>query len=163
MAKIIGKSRRRRTTTTQQLCHRMVHHVNVHCNLFHRVSFLGRFIWDRMLLCSLGRPSYLRLPLRDPPPQATVHGGASMHGYPVTTTTPSPCDSDSDLVNLKISLLGWVMEELSEKDILICIKYLLIKLRQWETWGPLEKQDGSGISLGGGTSLITRWLVLQTL
>ena len=106
MAKIIGKSRRRRTTTTQQLCHRMVHHVNVHCNLFHRVSFLGRFIWDRMLLCSLGRPSYLRLPLRDPPPQATVHGGASMHGYPFTTTTPSPCDSDSDLVNLKISLLG---------------------------------------------------------
>ncbi|KAG4935563.1 hypothetical protein JHK84_049768 [Glycine max] len=98
MAKIIGKSRRRRTTTTQQLCHRMVHHVNVHCNLFHRVSFLGRFIWDRMLLCSLGRPSYLRLPLRDPPPQATVHGGASMHGYPFTTTTPSPCDSDSDLI-----------------------------------------------------------------
>ncbi|RDX70424.1 spg1 [Mucuna pruriens] len=96
MAKIIGKSRRK----TTQLCHRMVR-VNV---LFHRVSFFGRFIWDRILLCSLGRPPtapYIRLPLRDPPsasPPATVHADASMH------TTPS--DSDSDLVNLKISLLG---------------------------------------------------------
>ncbi|TKY46837.1 Septum-promoting GTP-binding protein 1 [Spatholobus suberectus] len=101
MTKIIGKSRRR---TTQQLCQRMVH-VNVQCNLFHRVSFLGRFIWDRILLCSLGRPAYLRLPLRDTPatpqPPATMDGGCSMHGHPIT-----PCDSDSDLVNLKISLLG---------------------------------------------------------
>ncbi|KAG4991124.1 hypothetical protein AAZX31_09G095900 [Glycine max] len=111
MAKIIGRSRRRRitTTTTQQLCNRMVHHhVNVRCNLFHSMSFLGRFIWDRILLCSLGRPSYLRLPLRDPPPPATVNGGGgSLHGHPFTTTTTTiPCDSDSDLVNLKISLLG---------------------------------------------------------
>ncbi|KAK7305066.1 hypothetical protein VNO77_42965 [Canavalia gladiata] len=101
MAKIIGKSERRKA----QACQRMVH-VNVHCNLFHRVSFIGRFfhfIWDRILLCSLGTPSpppYLRLPLHDHPPPATVHGG-SMHGHPTTS-----CDTDSDLVNLKISLLG---------------------------------------------------------
>ncbi|WVY93491.1 hypothetical protein V8G54_032579 [Vigna mungo] len=101
MAKIIGKSRRR----TTQVCHRMVHHVNLNCNMFHRVSFLGRFIWDRIFLCCLGRPSpapYLRLPLRSPPSTATVHGASSLHGHPITT----PCDSDSDLVNLKISLLG---------------------------------------------------------
>lgn len=101
MAKIIGKSRRR----TTQVCHRMVHHVNLNCNMFHTVSFLGRFIWDRIFLCCLGRPSpapYLRLPLRSPPSTATVHGASSLHGHPITT----PCDSDSDLVNLKISLLG---------------------------------------------------------
>ncbi|QCD78386.1 P-loop containing nucleoside triphosphate hydrolase [Vigna unguiculata] len=101
MAKIIGKSRRK----TTQVCHKMVHHVNLNCNLFHRVSFLGRFIWDRIFLCSLGTPSpapYLRLPLRSNPSTATVHGGSSLHGHPITT----PSDSDSDLVNLKISLLG---------------------------------------------------------
>ncbi|XP_027343884.1 septum-promoting GTP-binding protein 1-like [Abrus precatorius] len=102
MAKIIGNGRRR---TTTQVCQKMVQ-VNVQCNMFHRVSFAGRFfhfIWDKILFCSLGRSStapYLRLPLRDPPPPATVHGG-SMHAHPTT-----PYDTDSDLVNLKISLLG---------------------------------------------------------
>nr|KYP60875.1 Septum-promoting GTP-binding protein 1 [Cajanus cajan] len=82
----------------------MVHQVNVHCNLFHRLSFLGRFIWDRILLCYLPSP-YLRLPLPEPPsappPPATAHGGCPpMHAHPIITP------SDSDLVNLKISLLG---------------------------------------------------------
>ncbi|KAL2322599.1 hypothetical protein Fmac_026978 [Flemingia macrophylla] len=93
MAKMIGKGKSRRRTS--KVCEQ----VNVHCNLFHRLSFLGRFIWDRILLCSLPRP-YLRLPLphppsSPPPPPPAVHRGCS-----------SPSHSDSDLVNLKISLLG---------------------------------------------------------
>ncbi|KAK7316736.1 hypothetical protein RJT34_00416 [Clitoria ternatea] len=105
MAKIIVNSRRRRTHP----CQRKTVHVNFHCNsnMFHSVSFVGhffRFIWERFLHCSLGRPNptpYLRLPLRQPPspppPPPTVDAAAP---------TTSSSDSDSDLVNLKISLLG---------------------------------------------------------
>lgn len=63
-----------------------------------------RFIWDRLMVCSVGRPAkYRRLSLRDDSssPAATV----DYDGFP-TLTDSGGYDTDSDLVNLKISLLG---------------------------------------------------------
>ena len=105
MAKAIDDT----TRTMTQLCNR----VEVHWSLFFkRVSFVGsfcfHFIWDRILSCSLGRPAahYRRLSLRreSSPPADMDGGGSIMQAHP--TTINCGCESDSDLVNLKISLLG---------------------------------------------------------
>ncbi|KAG2390867.1 septum-promoting GTP-binding protein 1 isoform X1 [Vigna umbellata] len=102
MAKIIHRTTRKMS----QLCRKFVQ-VDVRWGVLKRVSFVGqffRFIWNRIIVCSVaGRPPhYRKLPLRDPSsslPLATDSDtflAAATCGY----------DSDSDLVNLKISLLG---------------------------------------------------------
>ncbi|KAK7320399.1 hypothetical protein VNO77_29831 [Canavalia gladiata] len=103
MAKIIHETTRKMS----QLCRKIVQ-VDVRWGVLQRVSFVGqffRFIWNRLLVCSVGnKPSqYRKLPLRDSSssPATTVDDGGFLlehlnGGY----------DSDSDLVNLKISLLG---------------------------------------------------------
>ncbi|XP_061370422.1 septum-promoting GTP-binding protein 1-like isoform X2 [Gastrolobium bilobum] len=100
MAKIIHQTTRKMS----QLCRKIVQ-VDVRWGVFHKVSFVGqffRFIWDRILVCSVGKQAqYRRLPLRDSSsssPAATVDDAA--------ITNSSGYDTDSDLVNLKISLLG---------------------------------------------------------
>ncbi|KAL1332250.1 hypothetical protein HN51_061094 [Arachis hypogaea] len=83
---------------------------------FNKVSFVGRlcfhFVWDRILSCSLSSPPrppsssrYQRLSLRRESPVDDDGGEGIMQG------TRRSCggggyDSDSDLVNLKISLFG---------------------------------------------------------
>nr|KYP73382.1 Septum-promoting GTP-binding protein 1 [Cajanus cajan] len=78
----------------------------VHVQVLRRVSFVGnffRFIWNRLLVCSVagGQPRYRKLPLHDSSSSST---STSDHAFPAPAVTGY--DSDSDLVNLKISLLG---------------------------------------------------------
>ncbi|RDX84045.1 spg1, partial [Mucuna pruriens] len=103
MTKIIHETTRKMS----QLCRKIVQ-VDVRWGVLKRVSFVGqffRFIWNRLVVCSVaGRPAhYRKLPLRDPSPSppATLD-----HDFPATTTSAG-YDSDSDLVNLKVSLLAW--------------------------------------------------------
>ncbi|XP_027332199.1 septum-promoting GTP-binding protein 1 isoform X2 [Abrus precatorius] len=103
MAKIIHETTRKMS----QLCRKIVQ-VDVRWGVLQRVSFVGhffRFIWNRLVVCSVGKPvRYRKLPLRDSSsPPATVDDGFLHEHY---TATNSGYDSDSDLVNLKISLLG---------------------------------------------------------
>ncbi|KAF7141825.1 hypothetical protein RHSIM_Rhsim06G0214700 [Rhododendron simsii] len=103
MAKIIHESAGKMT----QLCRRIVH-VKIKWSVLGRVSVFRqffRFIWDRILACSVGRPSrYRRLSRRNSCPSVeAVELGLEPHelafsGY--------GSDSDSDLVALKISILG---------------------------------------------------------
>ncbi|KAF3453501.1 hypothetical protein FNV43_RR03941 [Rhamnella rubrinervis] len=91
-----------------QLCRRVVH-VNVRWSILERVSVISkffRFIWDRIVVCSLGRPSrYRRLSRRSSSPFTEVVEDASSSDEP--TTTCNVCDTaDQDSVTLKISLLG---------------------------------------------------------
>ena len=91
-----------------QLCRRVVH-VNVRWSILERVSVIRqffRFIWDRIVVCSLGRSSrYRRLSRRSSSSFLEAVEGASASDEP--TTTCSVCDTaDQDSVTLKISLLG---------------------------------------------------------
>ncbi|XP_019435445.1 PREDICTED: septum-promoting GTP-binding protein 1 isoform X2 [Lupinus angustifolius] len=96
------------TRKMSQLCRKVVH-VNVRWGVLQRVSFVGhffRFIWGRLVLCSVGKPAkYRRLPFGDssPFPAATVEERFMQEH---STVMDSGYDTDSDLVNLKISLLG---------------------------------------------------------
>lgn len=104
MAKIIHETTRKMS----QLCRK----IDVRWGgVLQRVSFVGhffRFIWDRLVVCSLGKPAhYRRLPLQDSSsslPAATVEEEEFIQEHP--TVMNSGYDTDSDLVNLKISLLG---------------------------------------------------------
>ncbi|XP_022637568.1 septum-promoting GTP-binding protein 1 isoform X2 [Vigna radiata var. radiata] len=102
MAKIIHRTTRKMS----QLCRKFVQ-VDVRWGVLKRVSFVGqffRFIWNRILVCSVaGRPPhYRKLPLRDSSPSLPLATDSD------TFLAAATCgyDSDSDLVNLKISLLG---------------------------------------------------------
>ncbi|KAE9606347.1 putative small GTPase superfamily, P-loop containing nucleoside triphosphate hydrolase [Lupinus albus] len=92
------------TRKMSQLCRKVVL-VNVRWEVLQRVSFVGqffRFIWDRLVVCSVGKPpEYHRLPLQGSSP--FIEEGF-MHEH--HTVMNSGYDTDSDLVNLKISLLG---------------------------------------------------------
>lgn len=92
---------------TQLVCRKIVH-INFRWSILERVSIIReffRFIWDRILVCSVGktRIRYRRLTSggsSSPPPEA-IEG---------VLPTTSSCDvyesSDADLVRVKISLLG---------------------------------------------------------
>ncbi|XP_058093245.1 septum-promoting GTP-binding protein 1-like [Magnolia sinica] len=95
-----------------QLCRKLVP-VNVKWRVLGQVAFLRRFIrflWDRILACSTGKPPrYRRLsrcvssPLLPPSPTMLNESDVG------PTDSASMCgdfDGDSDLVVLKISLLG---------------------------------------------------------
>ncbi|KAK7300112.1 hypothetical protein RJT34_10946 [Clitoria ternatea] len=100
MAKIIHETTRKMS----QLCRKIVQ-VDVRWGVLQRVSFVGhffRFIWNRLVVCSVGKPSrYRKLPLRD-----SSSATATTVDDSFLTATNCGYDSDSDLVNLKISLLG---------------------------------------------------------
>ncbi|MED6156295.1 hypothetical protein PIB30_013327 [Stylosanthes scabra] len=90
-----------------QLCKRIVE-VDIRWGVLQRVSFVGqffRFIWDRLLVCSVGKKSksarYTRLPLGD-----SSLAVADSHDQGFHHTSETGYETDSDLVNLKISLLG---------------------------------------------------------
>ncbi|EOY12469.1 Ras-related small GTP-binding family protein isoform 1 [Theobroma cacao] len=91
-----------------QLCRKIVH-VNIKWSIFERVSIFRRFfrfIWDRILVCSIGRPvHYRRLTRRDSPPvEGVLIDNEALPEDPRTMC--NGYETDSDLVSLKISLLG---------------------------------------------------------
>ncbi|XP_054798280.1 septum-promoting GTP-binding protein 1 [Prosopis cineraria] len=99
------------TEKMTRLCRKIVP-VGVRWSVLDKVSFIGRFfqfIWDRILVCSVGKPArYRRLPLQDSslmPATATIKVDGVIGDHPAITGGGG-CDADSDLVNLKISLLG---------------------------------------------------------
>jgi Rab family protein len=93
-----------------QICRKVVH-INVRWSILQRVSVIRqffRFIWDRILVCSIGKAPgrYRRLSRRSSfLPQEALIEAAGM-GLDESSSTCSGYDSDSDLVPLKISLLG---------------------------------------------------------
>ncbi|XP_057454257.1 septum-promoting GTP-binding protein 1 [Lotus japonicus] len=94
------------TRKMSQLCRKIVQ-VEVRWGVLQRVSFVGeffRFIWDRLMVCSVRRqrPMYRRLAFRDSPAVDSVDDG----GFLQELADSGGYDTDSDLVNLKISLLG---------------------------------------------------------
>lgn len=106
MAKIIHEA----TENMTQLCRKVVH-VNIRWRLFDRVSIFRRFfrfIWDRILVCSIGKQPAVRYqkltrrPSESSPAPETMEAGL----VELSRTFSSGYDTDSDLVSLKISLLG---------------------------------------------------------
>ncbi|CAK9138061.1 unnamed protein product [Ilex paraguariensis] len=91
-----------------QFCRKIVQ-VNIKWSIIERVSGFReffRFIWERILTCSMGKPShYRRLSQRSSSPAMEATESGFGHDG-LATTMCSGYDSDSDLVDLKISLLG---------------------------------------------------------
>ncbi|OMO80611.1 Small GTPase superfamily [Corchorus capsularis] len=93
-----------------QLCRKIVH-VNIKWSIIERVSIFRRFfrfIWDRILVCSIGRPpvNYRRLARRESSPVGGVFVDDETLPEDHLTVYNNGYETDSDLVNLKISLLG---------------------------------------------------------
>lgn len=92
------------------LCRKIVH-VNIRWKIFDKVSIFReffRFIWERILICSTGREpvrKYRRLSRRAASPSMEEREEYCGENDPLTATC-SGYDSDSDLVTLKISILG---------------------------------------------------------
>ncbi|KAL4341935.1 hypothetical protein GQ457_08G007330 [Hibiscus cannabinus] len=101
-----------------QLCRKTVH-VNIKWSILERVSIFRRFfsfIWDKVVVCSIGRPiQYRRLTHPDssssssssssPVEIVVVDDGKALPvDHPPTICNGN--EADSDLVSLKISLLG---------------------------------------------------------
>ncbi|KAH7862071.1 hypothetical protein Vadar_034412 [Vaccinium darrowii] len=91
-----------------QLCRKIIH-AKIKWSILERVSVFKqffRFIWDRILFCSIGRPSrYRRLSRRSSSPvmEEAMELGLGPHDL---SCSGYGSDSDSDLVALKISILG---------------------------------------------------------
>lgn len=90
---------------------RKIDRLNIRWSVLGRVSVFQeffRFIWDKILVCSTGKPiGYRRLPRRNSSPSIDESGTG--HGNNLATTVSgydSDSDSDSDLVSLKICLVG---------------------------------------------------------
>ena len=88
---------------TNKLCH-------IKWGLLERVKGVKqffRFVWDRILACSIGKPKrYCRLPLR---PNSLALEAIEANGTGGTGQVGESCggyETDEDLVTLKISLLG---------------------------------------------------------
>ncbi|KAF8016342.1 hypothetical protein BT93_H1752 [Corymbia citriodora subsp. variegata] len=99
MAELIHEA----TGKMTQLCRKIVR-VNMRWRIVERVSIFRdffRFIWEKILVCSPGRPAgrYRRLPRRG----NSLSGMEALEG---PATAYGEHETDSDLVSLKISLLG---------------------------------------------------------
>ncbi|XP_044501342.1 septum-promoting GTP-binding protein 1 isoform X2 [Mangifera indica] len=106
MPKVIHEA----TESMTHLCRKVVR-VNIKWSILDRVSIFRRFfrfIWDRILVCSVGnnKPDHLgyrKLTGRaSSPAPDTVEAGLDH----LSRTSSSGSETDSDLVSLKISLLG---------------------------------------------------------
>ncbi|EXB50264.1 Septum-promoting GTP-binding protein 1 [Morus notabilis] len=96
-----------------QICRKINVHVNIRWSIIERVSIIKqffKFIWDRIVVCSIGRPSrYRRLPFRGAGPSLSSEDGGSPSSDEPTISGGGGgggCDADPDSVTLKISLLG---------------------------------------------------------
>ncbi|KAH6778486.1 Ras-related small GTP-binding family protein [Perilla frutescens var. frutescens] len=90
--------------------YRKIVHVNIRWSIVDKVTVLRRFfrlVWERILVCSLRMPHsrYRRLSARTNSSSTEATESGEDNG---AATTSSSCgyDSDSDLVSLKISILG---------------------------------------------------------
>ncbi|KAL5804187.1 hypothetical protein ACOSQ3_030987 [Xanthoceras sorbifolium] len=104
------------TQNMTRICKKVVH-VNIRWRILDRVSIFRRFfrfIWDRILVCSIrggggggGKTSvrYQKLTSRPPSPEEMEEGCGSPEEL-TRTFSYSGYETDSDLVPLKISLLG---------------------------------------------------------
>ncbi|KAJ9671394.1 hypothetical protein PVL29_025206 [Vitis rotundifolia] len=90
-----------------QLCRKIVR-VNIRVSILDRVTIFQkffRFIWDRIIVCSIGKPiRYHRLSRRSPPPSPSPETIES--GLQSDDPSTAAGDSDSDLVSLKICVMG---------------------------------------------------------
>ncbi|XP_059664825.1 septum-promoting GTP-binding protein 1-like isoform X2 [Cornus florida] len=87
---------------------RKILRINIRWSILERESIFCRFfhfIWDRILVCSIGKPvRYRRLSRRSSSPVMDIlESGLEPEDL---TTTCSGYDTDSDIVDLKITLLG---------------------------------------------------------
>ncbi|KAI3466226.1 hypothetical protein Pfo_022889 [Paulownia fortunei] len=153
-----------------QLCRKIVH-VNIRWSVIEKVAVFRQFfrlIWDRILVCSIRMPNtrYRRLfPRRNPssPSMEAMESGCGRQEDPSTTTSSSGYDSDSDLVSLKISILGdcqigktsfltkYVGDEQEQRslqmtglnvmDKTMCIQDARIAFRIWDVGGDNKSFD----------------------
>lgn len=92
-----------------QLCRRIVR-VNFRASILERVTIFQRFfrfIWDRILVCSVGKPiryhRLSRLPSPPAPSPEAIESGLQSDG---PSTAAAAAEGDSDLVSLKICVMG---------------------------------------------------------
>ncbi|XVF70572.1 hypothetical protein PTKIN_Ptkin11bG0172700 [Pterospermum kingtungense] len=92
-----------------QLCKKVVH-VNIRWSILDKVSIFRRFfrfIWGRILVCSIGRPvHYRRLKTNSPVLVVDGDGETLPEEEHRRMMICNGHETDSDLVSLKISLLG---------------------------------------------------------
>ncbi|KAL7130995.1 hypothetical protein ABFS83_13G169600 [Erythranthe nasuta] len=102
------------TGKMSQLCRRIVH-VNVRWSIVEKVAILRRFlkiVWDRILVCSVrvrgsnSRARYRRILSSRRNDAVSPLTESNGENHAVMTASTSGYDTDSDLVSLKISLLG---------------------------------------------------------
>ncbi|GKV15671.1 hypothetical protein SLEP1_g26440 [Rubroshorea leprosula] len=104
MAKVIDEA----TGKMTQICRKIVQG-NIRRSLLERVSIFRRFfrfIWDKILVCSVGKPVHYRKLTRHPSSSPAMEAEEAGYLPEELTATCSGYDTDSDLVTLKISLLG---------------------------------------------------------
>ncbi|WCJ37197.1 Ras-related small GTP-binding family protein [Euphorbia peplus] len=84
------------------ICRKKILHLNIRWTILDFRHFF-QFIWDRILSCSIGKPAkYRRLT-----PREVVESGSLVPEELIgNTTSLSGYSTDTDLVSLKISLLG---------------------------------------------------------
>lgn len=90
--------------------YRKIIHVNIRWSIVEKVAVLRRFfriIWERVLVCSVRMPNtrYRRLSTRRNSSSASAEA-ESGDDHAATTSSSGGYESDSDLVSLKISVLG---------------------------------------------------------
>ncbi|XP_034678139.1 septum-promoting GTP-binding protein 1-like [Vitis riparia] len=102
-----GRRMAEATGKMTQLCRKIVR-VNIRVRILDRVTIFQkffRFIWDRIIVCSIGKPiRYHRLSHRSPPPSPSPETIES--GLQSDDPSTAAGDSDSDLVSLKICVMG---------------------------------------------------------
>ncbi|KAL6314590.1 hypothetical protein AAG906_026930 [Vitis piasezkii] len=102
-----GRRMAEATGKMTQLCRKIVR-VNIRVRILDRVTIFQkffRFIWDRIIVCSIGKPiRYHRLSRRSPPPSPSPETIES--GLQSDDPSTAAGDSDSDLVSLKICVMG---------------------------------------------------------
>ncbi|XP_057809865.1 septum-promoting GTP-binding protein 1-like [Salvia miltiorrhiza] len=96
--------------------YRKIIHVNIRWSIVEKFTVLRRFfriIWERILVCSVRMPNagYRRLSTTSNSSssssmEATDSGFGNSDDHGATTSSSGGYDSDSDLVSLKISILG---------------------------------------------------------
>ncbi|CAL5390519.1 unnamed protein product [Camellia sinensis] len=157
MAKTIHEA----TGKMTQLCRKIVQ-ANTRWIILERVSIFRQFfrsIWDRILVCTIRKPTqYRRLSRRSSSPaMEAMEAGLELPEDP--TTTGGGYDTDSDLVSLKISILGdcqigktsfvrdeqgkgcLEMKELNLMDKTMLVGDTRIALRIWDVGGDHRSLD----------------------
>lgn len=101
---------RRMSDATGKMTHlcRKIVRANIKLTILERVTVFQkffRFIWDRLIACSIGKPiRYRRLSRRSPPPSPSPETIES--GLQLEDPSTAVGDGDSDLVSLKICVMG---------------------------------------------------------